>query len=327
MFARMRSVLCGFLWLVAGTGLTAGAGPEVTTADVAETPDSMIAPASHVSTDCPADVSDSWNWHALDSLELFLGLEGSKQPQDFGVNAQFGGRLAVNWGARIYDDWGLGFQIGTAGNFTDHAVRVTSQIDGAGSRAQSFTTVGLFQRTESGLVWAIGHDFLAERDYDRFHLSQWRGLIGYQISDFDQVGVFGMAPQEGDRGTWAGVPVQLDAIAQGAIYWRHTWEHDAEVGFWAGIAEGHGRVNVALGDASPSEEVFVFGSDVHIPLSECWALFGQANFICPADTGTVDAFLGFAYYPQGGARGWRRRAFSPVLPVASNTSFSVDLSR
>lgn len=46
-----------------------------------------------------------------------------------------------------------------------------------------------------------------------------------------------------------------------------------------------------------------------------------------ADTGTVDAYLGFAYYPGGGARGWRKKTWSPVLPVANNTSMSIDLSR
>lgn len=266
-------------------------------------------------------------WSPLDSLEVFVGLEGSKQPQDFGVNAHFGGRGSVNWAAPLAADYGLGIQIGTSGNWTDHAVRVTSQIDGASSRTQSFTTAGLFQRTDSGFNWGVVYDFLYQRDYDRFTLSQWRGQAGYQVSDTDQVGVFGMVPQKDDRGDWGGVPVKLSPLMQGAVFWRHTWENQAETGFWIGASEGHGRVNVALGDASDTSTVPVFGSDLHIPLSDSWAMFGQANFICPADTGTVDAFLGLAYYPGGKSHGWRRRTFSPLLPVANNTTFSVDLDR
>jgi hypothetical protein len=55
-------------------------------------------------------------------------------------------------------------------------------------------------------------------------------------------------------------------------------------------------------------------------------LYGQANFLTPADTGTVDAFLGIAYYP-GGSHGARERQFAPRLSVANNTTFANDLSR
>ena len=263
----------------------------------------------------------------FDTLEVFVGLEGSKQPQDFGVNAHFGARLHANWGIPLVDRWGLGAQIGTAVNMTDHAVRVTSQVEGASSRNQSFTTVGLFQRSDTGWTWGIAYDYLAQDDYDSFRLSQWRGRIGYQLTPRDEVGIYGMIPQNDDRGFWGAVPVRLDAIGQGSIYWRHTWDHQAEITGWLGIAEGHGEVNAALGDANPADERVVFGSDVHVPLNDFIALFGEANFITPADTGTVDAYLGIAVYPGGRARGARRRRFAPVLPVANNTSFSVDLSR
>ena len=70
----------------------------------------------------------------------------------------------------------------------------------------------------------------------------------------------------------------------------------------------------------------MFGADVFVPLNPWLALFGQANFITPADTGTVDAFLGIAFFP-GGSHGARNRRFAPRLPVANNTTFATDLSR
>lgn len=320
-----------FIALGAMSTMTSGAEPvvlggELPTSELMVIEEPMASPAFASGRPVILEPDRSAVWKPLDSLELFGGIDGSKQPQDFGVNAQFGGRIHVNWGAPLIEGCGLGFQIGTAGNFSDHAVRVTSQIEGAGSRTQSFTTVGLFQRSVDGWNWGLVHDFLFERDYDTFSLTQWRAQVGFEVTGSDEVGLFGMIPQTNDRGSWGPVSVRLDPILQGSLYWRHTWEHDAQTGLWLGIAEGHGRANVALGVPSDLENVLVFGADLHVPLNDSWALFGQANFICPADSGTVDAFLGFAWYPGHLAKGWRRRAFSPVLPVANNTSFSVDLS-
>ncbi|MAX38964.1 MAG: hypothetical protein CME33_20605 [Gimesia sp.] len=259
-------------------------------------------------------------------LELFLGLEGSKQPQDFGVNAHFGSRLHANYGYQLFEDSSLGFQIGTAVNLTDHAVRVTSQVDGASSRTQSFTTLGFFQRHDR-ISWAVVFDYLYQQDYSSVSLSQLRMQGGYTLNECQEVGAFFMFPTSDAKAEWAGIPVALDPLAQGAFYFRQTWDHGAETTFWLGAAEGHGQVNAALGDTSDTNVQIAFGSDFHVPLNNHVALFGQANFIMPSDTGTVDAYLGFAFYPGGNAYGWRKQQYAPVLPVASNTSFAVDLDR
>jgi|GEM_PF-4881555 len=101
-------------------------------------------------------VADSY-WGAeerlFDNLSMFIGLDGSKQPQDFGVNAQFGGRASVNWGIPLFEAFGLGAQIGTAIDATGDAVQVVQRLYGSSGRTQSFTTLGAFQRTEMGLSW------------------------------------------------------------------------------------------------------------------------------------------------------------------------------
>jgi hypothetical protein len=111
------------------------------------------------------------------------------------------------------------------------------------------------------------------------------------------------------------------------MFWRHTWEAGGETTVWLGIADRHGQANIALGDRAETGHVILFGADFQVPLNDHLALFGEANFVSPADTGTVDAYLGFAYYPGGGAQGWRKRAWSPVLPVASSPSFVTNLTR
>lgn len=267
----------------------------------------------------------SWSW--TDSLELFVGLDGSKQPQDFGVNAQFGGRIHANWAIPLWEEKGIGFQIGTAVTQADHAVSVTHAIEGSSSRTQSFTTLGIFQRTDSGLTWAVVNDILFQDDYSRETLDQWRARVGYYLNDQDEVGVMGMLPQKSANASWAGIPVHLSPLRQGDLFWRHTWAFGGQTTGWLGVADRHGQANVALGDRSGTNHVVVFGADLQVPLNDHWALFGEANFVTPADTGTVDAYLGFAYYPGGGAVGWRRRAWSPVLPVASSPSFVTNLTR
>ncbi len=263
----------------------------------------------------------------LDNLELFLGLEGSKQPQDFGVNAQFGGRAHVNWAIPISEEFGLGLQVGTSINQTKHAVAVTHAIEGSSSRTQNFTTIGVFQRTDNGWTWGMAHDFLYQNDYDTSYLTQWRGRAGYAVSENDEVGVMAMVPQTAADASWAGVPVRLKPLAMGSGYWRHNWAFGAQTTGWLGMADRHGQANIALGDRPSTGNVVVFGADLQVPLNDHWALFGEANFVTPADTGTVDAYLGICYYPGGGAVRWRNRAFAPVLPVANNTSFVTNLRR
>jgi hypothetical protein len=262
----------------------------------------------------------------FENLSLFLGLEGSKQPQDFGVNAHFGGRFHANLGVPLIERIGLGLQIGTATNYTDNAVQVFERVEGNRNRFQSFTTVGLFQRTDSGFSWAVGYDFLFQDYYDNFGLGQWRGDLGYRLGAKDEVGAWFALSGKDDHGMFGAIPVVLDPITQGSLYWRHWWENDAHTTVWLGMAEGHGEPNVALGDRPAVDERLVFGADLFVPLGKKLALFGQANFLTPADTGTVDAFLGIAFYPGGAHRAHRRR-FAPRLSVANNTTFANDLSR
>lgn len=262
----------------------------------------------------------------LEDLSLFAGLEGSKQPQDFGVNANFGGRVHANLGLPLMAAQGVGIQLGTAINATDNAVQVFERVEGTQNRFQSFTTIGIFQRTAAGLSWAGGYDFLYQDSYDEFNLGQWRGEVACRLSVKCELGTWFAISACSDEGRFGATPVVLDPITQGSLFLRRDWENDAQTTVWLGVAQGHGEANTALGDLPPVAERVVFGADVFVPLSPLLALFGQANFITPADTGTVDAFLGVAFFP-GGSHGARDRRFAPRLEVANNTTFATDLTR
>jgi hypothetical protein len=53
---------------------------------------------------------------------------------------------------------------------------------------------------------------------------------------------------------------------------------------------------------------------------------GSSNFVTPTSTGTVDAYLGISFYP-GRKNAASRGRFTPILPVANNPEFPVDLHR
>jgi hypothetical protein len=263
----------------------------------------------------------------LDNIDAFVGLDGSKQPQDFGINAQFGGRTSVNVGIPL---WGsLGLQIGTAIDATADAVQVVQAIEGSAGRTQSFTTFGLFQRTESGFSWGVVYDYLYENYYDEFTLGQWRVNLGYQLTERSTVGVWSAISDRSANGTFdfGAIDVTLVPITQTNLYWRYEWAGGINTTFWGGLCNGHGQVNAVLGDQSYLRDTFVFGSELQVPLTDRLAIFGQGNFIMPSDSGTVDSYLGLVYYPGGGSRHAYRSAFKPFQTVAAPTNFAVDLRR
>lgn len=262
-----------------------------------------------------------------DELTLFAGVDGSKQPQDFGVNANLGAQVHANVGLPLSEAYGIGAQIGQGIVATDNAVQVLQRAIQSSNRTQSYTTLGLFQRTDSGFAWGFVFDWLNQQSYDNFQLQQWRVRIAQDLSSCDQVAITGNLTGGGDSGLAGPVAVRVEAIDQLNLSWRHWWQTGVQTTWWGGIAEGHSEANIALGDLPAFGESFLMGADILAPLNDHLALYGETNLIFPADTGTVDAFLGLQFYPGGGARRARRGRFTPLLPVASPVSFSTNLTR
>lgn len=261
----------------------------------------------------------------LDNLSLFAGLEASRQPQDLGVNANFGGNLSANIGVPLWEDLGVGLQAGAGVNLSKAGVRVLRVVDGTRSRVQWFGTVGVFKRAD---YWHAGvaYDHQESSYYNRLHASQLRGEVGVNVTAEDTVGVWGTAATSGDDVRLLGQTYRIRPISQASVFWNHVWETGAETRFWVGVAGQHGTDILGLPDTARTDPVVVFGLQIFAPLTERLAIFGQGNFVTPSDTGTLDAYLGFAYF-FGGARESRSNQFAPVLPVANNPTFSLDLRR
>ncbi len=258
----------------------------------------------------------------------FFGTDGSKQPQDFGANANLGGAFSIAYAAPLLRDNGIGFQIGSRVSFTGNAVQVYELLGESKDRFQSFTTVGLFRRGDNGFAVGAVYDFVTQESFDNFTLGQWRVGTSFELNERSEVGVLMHFSNRSDTGSFNTIPVLLEPIEQIRIFWRQYWQSGAQTSFWLGVADKHSEENVLTGTLPPKTNQAVFGSELFAPLNNYLAISGEANLMMPADTGAVDAFLGIEFAP-GGIRRSRGRGnrFRGFLPVASNPSFTTDLTR
>ncbi len=197
-------------------GADSGAAPMPTTPDKTtdvEAPSFPDSDPEHQSSlwrngtfdcDCPADGDGPKKSPLWDNLSFFGGLDGSKEPEDLGISAHFGLRVAVNAGFPLLEQDGLGWQVGTALNYSQNAVGVLKLVDGVTNDLQSFTTLGVFQRSPSGVNWGLVFDFRNDDYYQNLSFGQWRGQVGYDLGADDEVGVKAMVrslrPGEQHRG-------------------------------------------------------------------------------------------------------------------------------
>jgi hypothetical protein len=263
----------------------------------------------------------------FENLSLFAGPDGSKQPQDLGINANMGVRVAANWAFPLFERMKIGAQLGAASNFSSNAVHVLDQINGPRHRSQTFFTMGVFQRPSPRLNWGLVYDVSFEDYYDNFRFSQWRGQAGYGVTRNNEVGVWFTKAAHGASGIMGSTAVRLDPITQLNVYTRHTWANAAQTSVWVGMASAHNDVVWVFPDNSRDTHVVVYGAELSMPLSDRFAITGSTNLITPASTGTVDAFLGLTFYP--GRSGFRtaRNTFAPIAAVANNPTMAINLRR
>jgi len=259
-----------------------------------------------------------------EQLSFLAAIDGSKQPQDYGVNADLGVRLRAAYAAPLIESYGIGYQVGTAVTWTDNAVRVFELLGEDTNRFQSYTTIGLFQRAGR---WGIGgvFDYLYQDGFDTTSLGQFRARASYDVTCRTQIGMTGRFRAFDDTADFLGNAVTLRSINQTSVFVRHFFETGVQSTWWLGLVDEHGESNAAFTPTPARENDVVIGADFVAPLNDSLALYGETNLITPADSGTVDAFFGVVWYPFTNAKTAHRRKFSPFLPVAAPTSFSVDL--
>ncbi len=262
--------------------------------------------------------------HPLEQLSFLAAIDGAKQPQDYGVNADLGVRLRGQYAALLSEAHGIGFQIGTAVTWTDNAVRVFELLGEDTNRFQNYTTIGLFQRV-GRWGWGGVFDHLYQDGFDESSLGQFRARVSCDISCRTQIGLSGRFRAFDDTAEFLNDTVTLRSINQGSVYIRHFFSTGVQSTWSIGLVDEHGESNAVTGAAPAHGEALVIGADFVAPLNDSLALYGETNLITPADTGTVDAIFGFVFYPFGDARRAHRSRSTPMLTTAAPTSFAVDL--
>ncbi len=268
----------------------------------------------------------SFKWHTL------TGLIGSKQPQDLGIQGHVGARLGANLAFAPHRKSGFGFQFGSAFDYAGAASGVMQAQVGTRSRSQIFSTGGLFLRKDS---WTMGaaYDFQYQNYYKNYVYHQARFEFEFTLNEKDSIGFSGSIGLNSEESNYtSGLfsnDITLEPLARGNIFWKRNWLDLNQVRVWVGISEGHGRFIQALQNVTTpaTGPNFTYGGDFHIPLSDCIALVGRANFILPHDSGAVDTFFGINIYPGENAKTTHTDRFAPYMPVASNSDFVIDLRK
>jgi hypothetical protein len=313
MFAAKRHP--GVLIVILASGLSLANGRALQASD--EPPSPGVPPAA----------TSGQTTGVFDNLSFFIGPDGSKQPQDLGINANMGIRFSGNWGLPVSEQWKLGVQFGVGRNISDNAVHVLDQIQGTTRRTQTFVTAGVFEHPTDAISWGLVYDTVLEHYYADFHLSQLRGQLGYDVTKDNEVGMSFTKELQGGNGVMGATPVRLDPIDQVKGYTRHTWATRAQTTVWVGVANGHNDVVWVFPDNSRDTHVLLYGAQLYMPLSERFAVTGSANLLTPASTGTVDAYLGVAFFPGRGAFRASGNTFAPLQSVANNPEMAVNLHR
>ena len=263
----------------------------------------------------------------LGNIELFFGIDGSKQPQDFGVNANLGIRSHAAWSQPLFERIGVGIQLGTAVVGSGNAVQVFELLGESVDRWQSFSTVGVFQRLPGGFSWGFAYDYLYQNSFDDFNLGQWRVRASQLIGASWELGATANLGSRSDNGVFNSTAVDLESIDQFHVYVRKFWPNQIFTTAWLGLSDGHSEENAITGTLPRKNDTVLFGADLYVPLTNHIAIYGETNMIFPADTGAVDAFLGFEFAPFGTAISKMANRYRPFLPVAGNPTFTTNLSR
>ena len=262
--------------------------------------------------------------HALEQLSFMTAIDGAKQPQDFGVNADLGVRLRAQYAAPLSRAYGIGFQIGSSFTWTDNGVRVFELLGEETKRFQNFNTVGIFQRS-GRWGWGGVFDHLYQSGFDKTHLGQFRGRVSYDLTNQTRIGLSGRLRAFDDDARFLDQTVTLRSINQGSVFIRHFFSTGVQSTWSLGLVDEHSESNAVTGPAPARGVSPVIGADFYAPLNDSLGLYGETNLITPSDTGTVDAIFGFVYYPYADARRANRSKWTPVLTTAAATSFAVDL--
>jgi hypothetical protein len=260
---------------------------------------------------------DEW----CQDLSIYSGEQSFVGPVDQGVNANFGFHEGINWGSPLWDEIGLGAQIGIEADQSD--LSGIFSADTTHSRRQYFFTAGLFHTPEcacgwqGGLVW----DYLNDNSLDDFTVSQLRGDLSYvfncnEIGFWFTAGVSDKTLVSSNNFNGIRSTVTYSAIDLYAFYFGHKFCNGAEGRVWGGWTGG------GMGG--------LFGGDFSVPLSDQLSLDTTFNYripnSLPNDAVPIESWnlgISVVWRPWHHGCGECCDPYRPLFDVANNGTFMV----
>src|SRR4029079_15958955 len=103
-------------------------------------------------------------------------------------------------------------------------------VSPSSSEQQSFITVGVYKRSDIAncdrISWGGVYDHVFGHQWgllaSEVYLSQLRGILGYALSERNEIGVWGTAHTNNDRSV-TGLN-SIRAMNQAIVYWRHNYD-------------------------------------------------------------------------------------------------------
>lgn len=300
-------------------------------------------------------VFDDWNWACLclplppdDNFSVNAGVQAFKGPLNLGTDGSFGFHEGVNLGAAVpWVTLGIGWQFGVQGTQSNFGGQGWLSDD---ERNQVFVTAGFFRRVDCGLQGGVVVDYLRDEWFYDFSLSQIRAELSWVSGGCCEFGVFANMSNGEDTSEVSinsgqidnlplndGDELTADATELFAIFYRH---HFGDCGqtygrIYLGITGDRGSILADFVDEGASA---VIGADMHICLSDSWALETGFTYLPASDDGTVgfddgdpiaigalqeswNIGINLVWYPHGQTYGQCRSYYRPLFNVADNGSF------
>ena len=227
------------------------------------------------------------------------------------------------------------FQIGASYGIYDFSGRLRIVPDAFDTEKQTFITAGIYKRgnmsTERDPIsWGVVYDVMQASSWgvnaNDINLSQVRGIFGFALTPWTEVGVWGTGSLDKDRAavTVAGAPGILSTIRsmdQGNFYVKQQFAFGGELMAYVGRLD-----HASIGD-------WQAGLRGQIPLSSYWSAYGNFNYVVPkGPSGPSGSGLeqwnvsfGLTYYFGGNAQSASvtGNRLLPLLGVANNGSFLI----
>lgn len=268
------------------------------------------------------ECNDGCRGGILDNTEIFVGGDAYQSVGDLEFGNNFGVRSGFNSGFGLGDS-GIRGQFGVSYGLYDwKGDTFADEV-----HQQFFLTTGVYKRGDicngDRISWALVFDEYVGENYgaaaESIQLGQLRGLIGYALSDVNEVGVWGAAGVQ--QASYFAGTAQLTPMDQVNFYWKHNWVYGAQTTAYLGAINRDD-----LGE-------WVFGLNFRAPMSDYVGVFGGFTYASPSAApgfgGTVEeawfVTAGISIFPGGKAASCSVQGPEgmPLIDVANNGSFLI----